>query len=347
MEKLRIGFVGLGGICRTRHVPGLLRTGRTEFVCVSNRSRASGEASAREFSIPHVADRWEDVVAREDIDAVVIGTWPYLHKPVSEAALAAGKHVFCQARMAMDFTEARSMLAAARRAGRVAALCPVPFGLSIDGTVARLLRENALGEVRLVRVQGFYDTFAEPETPISWRKDHRLSGLNALTLGMYVEVVHRWFGWTRHVSAATQIFTATRPDAQGRPFEVRIPDQFLVNTATAAGLAVQYAITGAVRGGRDSIEIYGSKKSLLYDVSDDALYWLESGRAGGRVEQRPDELYDVAQWRVEEDFVAAVYEGRAYHPDFLDGLHYMRVIEGIYASAAKKCAVDLDARYAL
>ncbi|HNT89427.1 MAG TPA: Gfo/Idh/MocA family oxidoreductase, partial [Candidatus Hydrogenedentes bacterium] len=125
MQQIRIGIVGLGGICRTRHVPGLRKIDGVEIVVVANRSRESGERAAREFDIPEVAESWRDVVAREDIDAVLIGTWPYMHREVSIAALNAGKHVFCQARMAMDYAEAREMRDAARRSSRVAMLCPV------------------------------------------------------------------------------------------------------------------------------------------------------------------------------------------------------------------------------
>ena len=42
----------------------------------------------------------------------MIGTWPYMHKTMVLAALAAGKHVMTEARMAMDSAEAREMLAA-------------------------------------------------------------------------------------------------------------------------------------------------------------------------------------------------------------------------------------------
>jgi len=334
MDTIRIGFVGLGGICRQRHIPGFAKVEGVAFTAVNNRSRGSSEAAAREFHIPGVCDTWKELVTRDDVDAVVIGTWPYMHHPVSIAALAAGKHVFCQARMAMNYAEALEMCEAARRARRVAMLCPVPIGMSIDQTMRRLLGEGALGDVRLVRVQSLSNIYTDPGTPMNWRKDHRLSGLNMMTLGMYIEVIHRWLGRTRTVTAHTQIFTPRRADHTGQSTEVKIPDQILFNTEMEGGTLVQYVISGMAQSGRDGIEIYGAKESLHYDVPDDILYRL--AKDGGRipVEIRPEEAYNVTNWRVEQDFIDAIRDGREYHPDFEDGLRYMQVIQAVYDSAA-------------
>ena len=330
---LRIGIVGLGGICRTRHVPGFRKVPGVEIVAVANRTRASSETAATEFRIPNVADTWQDLVTRGDVDVVVIGTWPYMHKPVTIAALDGGKHVFCQARMAMDYAEAKVMHDHAKARGKIAGLCPVPFGLKYDGALVRMLREGALGDVRLVRVQSFANAYVSDDAPMNWRKDHRLSGLNMHTLGMYIEVMHRWFGWTSRVSARTDIFVRERVDAAGDRVAVQIPDQVLANTVVGDGVPVHYAISAAVHKGDDRIEIYGERGTVRYDVLPDAMYFAEGDREFAPVEVRTDEYYDVTEWRVERDFIDAVRGGRAYRPDFFDGMKYMQVIEAVYDAA--------------
>lgn len=343
MNTLRIGFVGLGGICRDRHVPGFRRIEDVELHAVVNRSRESSERAAREFNIPVVCNSWEELVARDDIDLVVVGTWPYMHCPVSVAALEAGKHVFCQARMARDFAEARQMLETARRSSRVAGLCPVPFGLSVDATVARLMREETLGEIRLVRVQSFMSAYRKADVPMNWRKDRRLSGLNMGTLGMYFEVIHRWFGWTRSLEAQTQTFTSERLDENGERAPVEIPDQVLANAANDGAPAVQYVVATALSHGEDRIEIYGSEATALYDVGADKLTLAQAGSKEFKpVEIRTEEHYDVGQWAVEADFVRAVREGAPYHPDFEDGARYMQAVEAVYSSAESKREIALE-----
>ena len=332
MDTIRIGIIGLGGICRDRHVPGFRRCDGVDIVSVVNRSAESSKAAAEEFGIPETDESWEALVARDDLDAVVIGTWPYRHREMSIAALESGKHVFCQARMAMDRAEAEDMIGVSRKAGKVAMLCPVPFGLSIDKTVVRLLKERALGQVRLVRVQSFTDLFAREDAVVNWRKDHRLSGLNMHTLGMYIKVMHRWLGMTASVTATSDIFVTERPEADGTMLPIEIPDQILAMARMQSGVPVQYTMNAAVPNGADRIEIYGSERTLVYDVFADTLSWLDGGVLTP-VEILPEDVYDVATWRVEEDFIRGIREPEfEVYPSFEDGLQYMKVVQAIYDS---------------
>src|SRR3954462_4235427 len=142
---LRVGLIGAGANTRTRHIPGLRAIPGVELVAVSNRRPESSAAAAREFGIPRTFDRWQDLVADPGVDAVVVGTWPYLHCPVTLAALAAGKHVLTEARMAMNAAEAHRMAAEARgRPDLVAQVVPSPFGLTGDAVVKELIRGGFL-----------------------------------------------------------------------------------------------------------------------------------------------------------------------------------------------------------
>ena len=80
------------------------------------------------------------ILAADDIDVVWIGTQPYLHRPYAVAALEAGKHVFCQARMALDYADARLMHDAWARTDRTAMLCPPPHYMRGDRAMRRLLK---------------------------------------------------------------------------------------------------------------------------------------------------------------------------------------------------------------
>src|SRR5581483_6751884 len=192
-EPLRVGLVGAGGNTRTRHIPGLRAVSGVEIVAVCNRRPESTAAAAREFVIPRTFDRWQDLVADPGVDAVVIGTWPYLHCPITLAALEAGKHVLTEARLAMNAAEAHRMLAASRRRPElVTQVVPSPFGLMADAVVRDLLAAGFVGELREVEVVGRTGALADPNAPLSWRQDGLLSGLNMLTLGILHETVARW-----------------------------------------------------------------------------------------------------------------------------------------------------------
>ena len=323
-----------------RHVPGLRRLQGVEIVAVCNQTRESSEVAAKELNIPVVCDSWEELIARPDIDAVFVGTWPYMHHSISIAALRAGKHVFCQARLSMDGDEAREMKDVAHESGKIAMVCPVPIGLSIDQTIARILEDGTIGDVRLIRIQSYSDVFAEDDAPANWRKDHRLSGKNMHTLGMYIEVMHRWFGLTKALSAYTQIVVPERLTADGERIRVEIPDHVLINAEMMAGFPVQYTFSTIVYHGRDKIQIFGSKGTLSYDVWGDVLYLLD-GEEGIPADIHEDDLYDTINWRVESDFVRAIREGASCHPTFEEGYHYMRVIDAVHESAKSGQRIEL------
>jgi len=81
------------------------------------------------------------VITDPGMDAVLIGTWPNRHRGVTVAALEAGKHVLCEARMAMGAAEARSMFAVSlAHNGVVAQIVPARFTFELDGVV-KLINE--------------------------------------------------------------------------------------------------------------------------------------------------------------------------------------------------------------
>jgi hypothetical protein len=94
-----VGIIGAGGNTKLRHIPNLLEIPGVQLHTVCNRSLGSSCAAAKAFGIPGATDSWRQVIDDPDIDAVVIGTWPYMHATLTCAALAAGKHVLCEARM--------------------------------------------------------------------------------------------------------------------------------------------------------------------------------------------------------------------------------------------------------
>src|SRR5438552_15461549 len=125
-DKLRIGIVGAGNIVRTRHMPSLKKNPDAEIVAVSN----SAYESSEQFCKAHCPGatpmaNWADLLAVPDLDIIWIGTPPYMHSAVTISALEAGKHVFCQARMALDLAEAEGMLATTNRCTEMGTmLCP-------------------------------------------------------------------------------------------------------------------------------------------------------------------------------------------------------------------------------
>jgi predicted dehydrogenase len=338
---IRIGFVGAGAIARQRHLPGLRAVEGVELTAVTNSTRLSSERAASEWSFHHVCDDWRDLVRSEDIDAVFIGTPPYLHCEATLAALDAGKHVFCQARMARDYAEARRMYEAARRSDRVTMLCPPPHAMAGDYVVKRLLSEGLLGRLYHVSVRGLGTDYADPDAPLHWRQDAFLSGYNTLALGMWIEVLHRWVGPFASVSAQTafHIPRRSRPGSV-HPVEVRVADSLgIVGTLKSGAIAV-LDVSGSTRfAGSPRIELFGSDGTLVYEVRGDRI--LAARRDEPDLQAVPIVPEEQRHWTAEADFIAAIREGTPVTPDFEEGLRYMEVTEAIYRAARTGQTVTL------
>jgi predicted dehydrogenase len=343
MPALRIGLVGAGANTRSRHIPGLRAIPDVEIVAVCNRRPESTAAAAREFGIPRTFDRWEDLVADEEIDAVVIGTWPYLHCPITLAALGAGKHVLTEARMAMTAAEAHQMLTAAREhPDLVTQIVPSPFGLTVDTVVRDLLREGYIGELREVEVTGRSGALADASAPLHWRQDAALSGLNMLTLGILHETVTRWVPPPERVLAQVHAFVPTRIDPEsGVRLQVGTPDSVQVLAVLQGGARAIYQFSGATPvGGGARIRLYSSRGVLHYDVDADLLSGQTVGQSAAEVIPIPP--HKVGGWRVEADFVDSIHSGKPVRfTDFETGVDYMEFTDAVARSATTGRSVAL------
>ena len=335
-KTIRVGFVGAGNNTRRHHLPKLKAQPGVELVAVANRSKESGERVAKEFGIARVAGDWHEVVSAPDVDAVCIGTWPYTHCEMTVAALAAGKHVLCEARMAMNAAEGRRMLEAARKAPHlVAQLVPAPVTLELDATIKRLVAEGYVGEVLAVEVQATQQArFADVGEGLHWRQDVRRSGNNILNMGIWYETMMRWVGPVKSVMAMTKIAVPKRKDETGAWHEVKVPDHVDI-LARLASTGVAHLRFSSLTTFAPAPEawIYGSEGTLK--IEPDAKR-LSGGRRGDSALKEIE--IPTAQrvgWRVEEEFVNAI-RGREKiaHTTFEDGVRYMEFTDAVATSAA-------------
>lgn len=332
MTPIRIGIVGLGKNTRNRHVPEFRVLEGVEIVSVCNRRPESTQRVAAEYSIPKTFDHWEALVRDDDIDAVMIGTWPYLHCPITLASLEAGKHVLTEARMASTLSEARQMLAASdANPELVTQIVPSPFGLRAGERVREMLAAGYIGQLREYVVRGINADFADSQTPLHWRQSAEFSGVNMLALGILHETLIRWIPNPTCVVATTHAFRAdaTRPDSAH------------ILTELPNGARGLYQLSGlALHDSQFMIELYGTDGTIKYDLKTDRLL------AGRRVDNQLDEvlvpLEQQGGWRVEADFVDAIRGGvRPALTDFTTGVRYMEFTEAVERSARESGPVNL------
>ncbi len=345
-QKIRVGVIGAGDNTRKLHIPLLQAIEGVEVVAIANRSVASARAAAAPFGIRTATDQWQTLIEDPDINAICIGTWPYLHAPVTLAALAAGKHVLCEARMACNAHEAREMLAAAEvHPDLVAQLVPAPFTLRLDSSIRDLIDQGAIGTLLAVEAAYSSGTFRAPDAPMSWRQDERLSGHNALTLGIRYEALMRWIGPAARIAAVSLISVPSRLDPQGERRTVQIPDHLDIIGKTASGASLNMrlsAITG--HSPHDETRLYGSEATLVVSGSPARALIARAGETDFHPiapAPLPQGALDNG-WRVERDFIDAI---RGIAPitrtTFADGVRYMEFTDAVHCSAAENRFVEI------
>jgi predicted dehydrogenase len=340
LMTIRVGVIGAGANTVRFHIPRLQQIEGVAVTAVVNRSPESSQRVAQQFGIARVHRHWQDLIADPALDAVVIGTWPYLHARATIAALRAGKHVLCEARMAMDVAEALAMREAARACEPlVTQIVPAPFSLPVDATIARLLAEGYCGDLLAVDVQDG-GGFIQPDAALHWRQDADLCGVNVMSLGIWYETLMRWVGEATRVVALGRTFVRQRHDATGALRAIRVPDHLDVLADLACGAQAHIRIS-TVQGHADppSATLYGSAGTLRF--VDGALFG--GRRADPALVPIDIPAHEAGAWRVEESFIGAIRGSEPVRLTDVDtGVKYMRFTEAVACSMTSGTAIALE-----
>jgi predicted dehydrogenase len=267
-----------------------------------------------------------------------------MHRATAIAALAAGKHVFCQARMCMDWHEAMQMVAVAgAHAELVSMVCPSPHRVRWERPMKQLLEGGTLGELHSVVALSTTGANRDPNS-VTWRERVELSGLNILQVGIFAETMNSWCGEYESLAATCRIPMPEKRGAQGETIEIQIPQIVSIIGGLENGAhAAEYHSGVAAGYERSQIVLFGSKATCTVDLLGQQL-WLHN------VAAKPEQallINDAGdEWRVERQFIDAVLaarRGEAWHvsPDFVEASHYMRKLQAIHDSAAHCRSVQL------
>ena len=340
-ETIRVGLIGAGGNVRNRHIPGFQKVDGCEIVAVANRSMESGQRVADQFHIPRVYASWQELLEDDSINAVCIGTWPYMHRTLTLAALEKGKHVLTEARMASTAQEARDMLAASlRHPDLVCQLTPTSTSYKIDNVLKQMISDGYLGELLSVEMQRLQTGFADFGGDLHWRHDWTLSGYNTLNIGASYESMMRWVGRGTRVMAMAKVHVPYRRNSNEELTSVTIPDHvdILYELANGAQVHMRMSATTGLSSG-NQLWMYGTEGTIYVDHQQNVF----AGRRGDtQLSAVPNPPEQQAYYRVEEQFTNAIRgTEQVTMVPFETGVHYMEWTEAVFRSAQTGQAVYL------
>jgi predicted dehydrogenase len=180
-DMVRWGILGTGKIARiVAEAIAASRDGR--LVAVGSRDGARAGAFAEEFDVEHVHAGYEGVLHDDDVDLVYVATHHPHHRRWAVAAAEAGKHVLCEKPIAVRSADAVDIVEAARAADVFLLEAFAYRSHPQTHRLRQLLRDGAIGEVRVIDAAFGYD--AGP-APTNYLMVHELAGGSILDVGCY------------------------------------------------------------------------------------------------------------------------------------------------------------------
>ena len=334
-DKIRIGIIGAGQNTRKMHIPKLLALPGIELTEVANRTIESAKKVSKNFNIKRIRSNWQEVTTSNNVDAIVIGTWPYLHCEATCAALNSGKHVLCEARMAMNFSESQQMLKTSRgHSNLTSQVVPAPFTLHSDKTIRSYIDEDRLGKILYFHADYQTMTMQNDNSTLHWRRNKKYSGENTMVLGIIYESIQRWIPPAIKLSATGNIFNDKSIDPEtGNIISIEIPDYLLIQMEMENNIRGSFLISEVgLHSPTPTITIHGTKGSLKVEFIQNGKLWYGT-RMNESVNEVPIKFKDRGFWRVEEEFINTI-KGieKTKLTTFKDGVDYMRFTQAVMDS---------------
>jgi predicted dehydrogenase len=306
---------------------------------------------------------WRDAVTRKDVDLVDISTPGYTHHDIAVAAAEAGKHIWCEKPLTFTVAEAKSMLAAAEKAG---VKHMVNFNYRRVPAVAlakKMIDDGAIGQIRHARFTYLQDWLVDPTFPMNWRMRADAAGSGAHgDLGAHsIDLARYLVGEIGEVVGMKKTFITERP-AEGTSHgltavagegteEVTVDDASLFLAKFTGGAIGSFEATRMAPGRKNynRFELNGSKGTLVWCFED--LNYLDyystedpEGRQGFRriiaTEGAhpyagnwwpPGHMlgYDHSFVNAAADLVQCITQDKACNPCFKAGAQCVAVLEAV------------------
>ena len=218
MNKLRVGVIGTGAFAEACHIPGLQSHPQADVVALCGRDYDRTRAMAQRLNVPEATTDYEELCARNDIDAVTIVTPNVFHARQTQAALAARKHVLCEKPLGISANEAVQVLLAAEQSQRIHQMAfTYRYLYGVQELKRRVLRGD-IGQPHYVRIQ--FDTWQglHPDSLVGFREKVSCAGAGVLyDVGSHLfDLANFIFGPIESVSGFTVLIPREGIDSVSR-----------------------------------------------------------------------------------------------------------------------------------
>jgi predicted dehydrogenase len=248
---MKFGLIGCGEIGQVR-AQALSRASGLQLVAVNDLDRERAEEVAASYSCA-VDIHWQELVSREEVQAVIVSTPPSLHARMCIEALEAGNHVLCEKPLARNPEESQAIIAAAERSGK---FLSTGFNYRFYPSFLKareLLDSGLIGELDHIRS---YAGYTAADHNHDWLHDPHIVGGGALwDNGIHlIDLTNYFLGGVEEVKGFSSENVWKFPGCEDNGFALlRSPE---------GKIATLQASWTEWTGYKFKVEIYGSRGSI-------------------------------------------------------------------------------------
>ena len=354
-DVVKVAVIGLG--VGMAHAKGYLATPEAELYAVCDVDAQRLQERGDQLGVPRERQftSLEELLALPDLQAVSVGLPNFLHAPVAIQAMRAGKHVLCEKPLAASPQEAAEMVRTAQECGRKLMVC-FNYRFRDDTRWLMSLRQDGkLGNVYFARA-GWIRCAGIPGAG-SWFTQKAMAGGGPLIdLGVHILDLALWLmGYPKPVAVSGTAYAAFGPlgkkswgnrKATGG-YDVEDLAAGFVRFENGAAMQIEASWAAHTTPNRDEyfVNLYGTEGGCELDVPnytdrDTVRYFTEQG--GIPVQVKPHIVTRGGHERAVAHFIHCIQTDTPPEASGEQGLALMKIIDGLYRSAAAGREVEID-----
>nr|WP_026695514.1 Gfo/Idh/MocA family oxidoreductase [Peribacillus kribbensis] len=356
-QKVRIGLIGTGNIGRI-HIENFQKYPEDcEIVAVTNTTLSKAEACADDYSIPFIERSADDLIARSDLDAVIIAVPNQFHTPLAIQALKAGKHVLLEKPMALNKEDAREILSVQDTTDKIVMMAQQMRFEWAAGHVREQVEKGELGRIYMAKtgwcrrkgIPGWGTWFTEREK--SGGGPLIDIGVHMLDLALFIMGNPKpvsVFGSTYSEFGPKQkgIGTWGSPDWDGI-YDVEDIATAMIKMEDGATLLLEASWAAHMDCDEEPhLSLYGSEGGVVLKGVDERFvggkFLTEQFDRVVDLEFEEPKEFEGGRTLLARHFLDCIKEGRTPIASAIDGYKSQVVLDAIYESARSGNEVKLD-----
>ncbi len=365
---MKIGILGFGSMGKTHAycIKNLPFFYGADFdvdvlgVCTKNVENA--RLASKRFGLGFYTDNEDDIIYNDEIDTVDICTPNIYHYDTAKKAILAGKNVYCEKPLAVNYSQAKELASLAKEKG---VKCQMVFNNRFMSPVMRakeIMDEGKLGRILSFSIKYLHSSALDVLKKAGWKQDKDICGGGVLfDLGSHaVDLIYHLCGEFESVIGKSQIAYPIRTGVDGSAWHTNADEAFYMIATLKNGAVGTFEISKITTGANDdlSFEIHGERGSLKFDLMDpNFLYFYDATARGGdlggfcgytKIEcvnryPSPGGIFPGIKAPIGwlrghigsyYSFIDAVQNNKDISPNFTDGAYVQKILECAYLSAS-------------